>query len=405
VAATCGGGAEKVTEGTGYTNPRWAAAKPAMQALAPHGFVPGCYLFLDASASGAAQAAHFAAVAGDLAGFAIAVDLERAPDGSPTRQQAVDAAAELRRRYPRHPIGGYAPHWYTGGEDLTFFDWLWASEYVTGSGDPGILYSRVPASWWAPYGGRSPLMLQFTSKASIAGIAGPVDCSAFHGSAAQLGARLLAVAPAPPVVHTPVSKGTVPASAWPMAMTLQQGASGNPVKALQEMLSGSGIVGARGITADGVFGGQTLDAVRAFQKARGLQIDGVAGPLTHQALLALHDLAAAPPPLPAPPVSLVRRMPAPFLSLYPGDAPVTIPVRGDDEDPGLHSLLVAGGQGSVVCVVFHGPAGDDTHMVVPQAGRSAPVVPGAGWESCTAVSLHRTDTKQAVSASAAFLSW
>lgn len=197
-AAICGGGAEKATEGLGYVNPDWAGSKAQIKALAVHGFVPVAYFFMDATGSGKAQAQAFAKVAGDLTGFGIVVDLERAQDGSPARQQAVDAVAELRVLYPHHPIGGYAPHWYTGGEDLTFFDWLWASEYVSGSGDPGVLYAKVPAAWWAPYGGRTPLMLQFTAGATIAGIAGPTDCSAFHGTPAQLAARVLPAPPAPP---------------------------------------------------------------------------------------------------------------------------------------------------------------------------------------------------------------
>lgn len=195
VSAVCRFGAEKVTEGTTYVNPRWAAAKTAMLQVARHGFVPLAYLFLDAKSAGGAQAQFFAETAGDLSAFGIAVDYERAPDGSPSRAQAIAAVAELRMLYPRHPVGGYAPHWYTGGQSLTFCDWLWASEYVTGSGDPAALYARVPASWWAPYGGRAPLLLQFTSKASVAGVSGAVDCSAFHGSEDQLAARVLPAVP------------------------------------------------------------------------------------------------------------------------------------------------------------------------------------------------------------------
>ena len=208
VFAVCAGGAEKVTEGAGataYTNPRWAAAKPAMKALAPHGFVPLAYMFMDAAESGASQADYFASVAGDLTGFGIVVDLERAPNGSPTIAAAQEAAAELRKKYPGHPVGGYAPHWYTGGANLSFFDWLWASEYVGGSGDPAALYRAVPAAWWAPYGGRSPLMLQFTSQAVVAGISGPVDCSAFPGTGAQLASRVLPAPPQPPAPRPPTA--------------------------------------------------------------------------------------------------------------------------------------------------------------------------------------------------------
>ena len=191
VAAICGGGAEKVTEGTGYVNPYWGASKTGLLKVARYGFIPLAYLFLDAGESGGSQAEFFARSAGNLTGFGIVVDGERAPNGATTRAQAAEATAELRKLYPGHPIGGYYPHWFTGGENLAFTDWLWASSYVLGHGDPAILYAQVPASWWAPYGDRTPLLLQYTSAASVAGIDGAVDCSAYHGSRAQLAAHVL----------------------------------------------------------------------------------------------------------------------------------------------------------------------------------------------------------------------
>lgn len=206
VAATCAGAAEKVTEGVSYVNPDWAVAKTGLLQVAAHGFVPLAYLFMDATPSGAAQAEYFASKAGSLAGFGIVVDFERASDGSPTLASAQACAAELRKLYPGHPVGGYAPKWFTGSESLAFCDWLWASDYVSGSGDPGQLYKGVPASWWAPYGGKTPLLLQFTSAASVAGVTGPVDCSAFMGTAAQLAAKVLPAPPKP--VPVPVSKPT-----------------------------------------------------------------------------------------------------------------------------------------------------------------------------------------------------
>lgn len=200
----CAGGAEKVTENINYTNPYWVASKAAMQQVAAHGFVPLAYLFLDAGPSGAAQAQYFASKAGSLTGWGVVIDLERS-SGSPTVAQAQDCAAELRRLYPAHPVGGYAPHWYTGGANLSFCDWLWASEYVNGSGDPGVLYKSVPATWWAPYGGKSPLLLQFTSSAAVAGVSGPVDCSAFAGTAAQLASHVLPKPPSPPKPPAPTT--------------------------------------------------------------------------------------------------------------------------------------------------------------------------------------------------------
>jgi GH25 family lysozyme M1 (1,4-beta-N-acetylmuramidase) len=259
VAAVCIGGAEKVTEGTSYINPEWAAAKPAMQAL--HGFTPLAYLFLDAVEPGAAQARYFAQAAGELTGFAIVADFERAPNGSPTLAQAQDAVAELRRLYPGTPVGGYCPHWYTGGEDLTFIDWLWASDYVDGSGDPGMLYPQVPASWWAPYGGRSPLMLQFTSSAAVAGVGGYADCSAYHGDASSFAAHVLAASSATPV--------------------LSDGAAGPAVRTAQTRLNAWG----SRLTVDGDFGAMTLAAVRSFQSVRKLKVTGVIEGSTWAALL------------------------------------------------------------------------------------------------------------------------
>ncbi len=279
VAAVCAGGAEKVSEGTSYVNPRWAAAKPAMKAV--RGFVPVAYLFLDAVFPGAAQARYFAAAAGDLTGFGIALDLERAPNGSPSIAQARDCAAELRTLYPGTPIGGYCPHWYTGGADLTFADWLWASEYVNGHGDPGMLYAQVPATWWAPYGGRSPLLLQFTDAASIAGISGPVDCSAFHGDASALAAHILAASSATPV--------------------LSEGAAGPAVRTAQTRLNAWGAH----LTVDGSFGPMTLAAVRSFQGARKLKVDGVIGAATWAELL---KNPSGPVPKPPPGPSIPRTL-------------------------------------------------------------------------------------------------
>jgi GH25 family lysozyme M1 (1,4-beta-N-acetylmuramidase) len=203
-AAVCIGGAEKVTEGTTYTNPDWDKSKAGLKQVAAHGFVPLAYLFLDAGPSGSSQAQYFSSEAGDLTGCGVVIDMERS-SGSPTLAQAQDCAAELRKLYPGHPVGGYAPHWYTGGENLSFCDWLWASEYVDGTGDPALLYAQVPAAWWAPYGGKAPLLLQFTSSASIAGISGPADCSAFAGTAAGLAAHVLPAKAAAPVKITTVT--------------------------------------------------------------------------------------------------------------------------------------------------------------------------------------------------------
>jgi GH25 family lysozyme M1 (1,4-beta-N-acetylmuramidase) len=194
-------GWEKVTQGSrrtasgGYINPFWAGPsghnKRAMAArAAASGFVPGGYLFLEAG-HGAGQADFFHAAAGDMAGFAIAVDVEPAPGSEPTEADAHACVARLRELYPSHPVIGYIPQWYWGTRSTRFVDVLWASNYVTGTGRPATLYAKVTPRQWAPYGGRAPALLQFTNAAIVPGVAGTVDCSAFRGTAAQLRDRLL----------------------------------------------------------------------------------------------------------------------------------------------------------------------------------------------------------------------
>lgn len=56
---------------------------------------------------------------------------------------------------------------------------------------------------------------------------------------------------------------------------LKRGLAGEPVKILQTKL---------GVTADGQFGSATEEALKAYQKAHGLSVDGVAGPDTFLAL-------------------------------------------------------------------------------------------------------------------------
>ena len=61
-----------------------------------------------------------------------------------------------------------------------------------------------------------------------------------------------------------------------MATNLKQGSSGSDVKKLQQTLIEKGYdVGGTG--ADGVFGKNTLAAVKQYQKDNGLAVDGIAG--------------------------------------------------------------------------------------------------------------------------------
>lgn len=179
----------KVTQGTGYVNPTWAYNRAGMTALGG-GFLPGAYHFLEGG-NGAAQARHFLDRAGDLSGFAVALDVEASGADAKT---ARDWVAEFKDRTGGHPVLGYYPRWYweeTGRPDLSFFDTLWQSHYVSGAGSPAGLYDKVPGSFWEPYGAEQISILQYSSSATVPGISGRCDVNAFRGTLDQLKALTL----------------------------------------------------------------------------------------------------------------------------------------------------------------------------------------------------------------------
>jgi N-acetyl-anhydromuramyl-L-alanine amidase AmpD len=65
--------------------------------------------------------------------------------------------------------------------------------------------------------------------------------------------------------------------------TLRNGSKGTQVRVLQWLLNDNGYDAG---TVDGIFGSNTLNAVKAFQKAAGLAVDGVVGKNTWTKLLA-----------------------------------------------------------------------------------------------------------------------
>src|SRR5260221_2007376 len=143
-------GFEKVTQGTGYTNPFWADAKTQLLArAAASGFVPGAYMFLE-QGNATAQANHFAAVAGDLKGFAVFADIEPTGSSNPTLADAKECVHRLRELYPHHPVGGYIPHWYWQDQDTTFVDWLFPSHYVNRTRTPPQLDAKVTPQFRGP---------------------------------------------------------------------------------------------------------------------------------------------------------------------------------------------------------------------------------------------------------------
>jgi len=77
-----------------------------------------------------------------------------------------------------------------------------------------------------------------------------------------------------------------PATWGALAVTLQQGASGAAVRALQVQLNAKR---SAGLTVDGIFGSGTLAAVRSFQTHAGITVDGIVGPTTWRNLIWHYD--------------------------------------------------------------------------------------------------------------------
>ena len=69
--------------------------------------------------------------------------------------------------------------------------------------------------------------------------------------------------------------------AWAATATLRQGSRGQAVTELQQDLNTLGYAAGK---ADGIYGANTANAVKAFQRDNGLSVDGVAGPATQSAI-------------------------------------------------------------------------------------------------------------------------
>jgi peptidoglycan hydrolase-like protein with peptidoglycan-binding domain len=256
----------KATEGVGYTNPDYA---PAKVRAADAGAYFCAYHFLHAG-NGAGQASYAHGVVGSE--VPLMIDCESGPGGStPQISDVVDFVNQYRA------LGGttyllYLPHWYWQGNlgqaslapaiDLGML--LVSSNYTT--------YSDTGPGW-APYGGMTPIIWQYTSSAALNGVKG-VDMNAYQGTLADFQVQ----------VTTGGGGNTEP--------TLVEGDTGPAVIMLQTRLN----VWGANLTVDGDFGALTLAAVKAFQTEQKLTVDGVVGPQTWAAL----NQNPGPPPYPAP---------------------------------------------------------------------------------------------------------
>lgn len=91
----------------------------------------------------------------------------------------------LVERMPKLNPVVYAPKWVYGDRVSALRYPIWASSYVIGAGHFLDLYPGDGAKQWAPYGGKSPSILQYTSSATIGGQT-TCDANAFRGTPTQL---------------------------------------------------------------------------------------------------------------------------------------------------------------------------------------------------------------------------
>lgn len=101
--------------------------------------------------------------------------------------------------------------------------------------------------------------------------------------------NVITSAPTGYAASTPTKATATPSPA--KAEVIKQGMKGDAVKNLQERLILLGYLASG--KADGDFGGGTLSAVKAFQKANGLAVDGVVGTTTLAALNSEDAIASA----------------------------------------------------------------------------------------------------------------
>jgi hypothetical protein len=264
----------KATESDDYTNPDFADAK---KRAADAGAYFCAYHFLHAG-NGSGQAQYAFSVVG--AGVPLMIDFEPATnvDGTISSAPQVSDAVDFITEY--RSLGGtvyllYLPHWYWQGDlgqpaltSVIDLGMLLVSSDYTGYSDTG--------PGWAPYGGMTPVVWQYTSTATLNGVVN-VDMNAYQGILADFQAQ----------VTTGAMTGGP--SGEP---TLVEGDTGSAVVTLQTRLN---VWGAK-LTVDGDFGPDTLAAVKAFQTAQKLTVDGIVGP---QTWAALNANPATPYPAPA----------------------------------------------------------------------------------------------------------
>lgn len=176
----------KLTEGDNITDPQFTKFRDAAKA---EGVLFAGYHFLTTSSDPVKQAQYAVSKLGDKS-IPIMVDVEGKGSSKPTIAHAkkfIDAVTAAGGRVSLI----YLPHWYWQGvlkspSIAALSPYLVASNYVAGTGYGSVLYKKVPSTVWNPYGGHTPLILQFTDEGIYTGYSGNVDFDVYKGTLAEL---------------------------------------------------------------------------------------------------------------------------------------------------------------------------------------------------------------------------
>ncbi|MEV0691478.1 peptidoglycan-binding protein [Streptomyces sp. NPDC050388] len=324
----------KASQSTGWVDPYF---NQDFKASAAAGLMNSGYHFY-AEGTGSAQADHFirtlrtAGYTGKAAGqLPPVIDLEHHNGACPAYATTTHISTfinKIKSSFGVAPIV-YTSKWFVddclkGNGSVFSTTPLWQPRYQSGSNEPAAL----------PGANRSWSFWQHSETGAVSGISGNVDLNVYRGTLTQLRAMAnigTGTTPAPaPLPSWPVLKYgatgvdvralqyllnargyattvdssygpatqnqvtafqranglaadgiTGPATWSKLIVTVQSGATGNAVKAVQTELNSKGY----SLTVDGSFGPATLSAVKSFQSSKGLAVDGSVGPATWQTLV------------------------------------------------------------------------------------------------------------------------
>ncbi|QQE77678.1 GH25 family lysozyme [Alicyclobacillus sp. SO9] len=261
----------KATESTNYTDVDITVNFEQSKA---EGVLRGAYHFARPSASDAkAQVSHFVSVllkqtdSGDLPPV---LDLEDNGGLSPEDLGAwVDAwVEELEAQIHRTPLIYVSPYFAnTYLPDKLVSTPLWIANWEVSS--PADVKQWSDWTFW-----------QYSNKGSVAGIKGPVDLDVYKGTVSAL-REVWGPGNSAKPGHSGGSgqSSSSPSASHPM---LLYGDTGIHVKDVQILLYRAGLHPG---WIDGIFGPDTLQAVRDFQHQQKISMDGIVGPVTWTHLL------------------------------------------------------------------------------------------------------------------------